>query len=84
MLTIYETIYIMLNQLRFLYVVCVLALVVSAPYTIWSAANGKIVKMTIFAAIALISFVCLQIVRRNLKFIKQMNKTFDEKDIEPL
>lgn len=74
----------MINHLRFLYVICALALVFSAPFALWSAANGALLKAIIFAAVALCAFVCLLIVRRNLRYIKQMNATFDRDDVKPV
>lgn len=74
----------MINQLKFLYVACALALVFSTPFALWSAANGKIMRTTILAVVALCAFVCLLIVRRNLRYIKQMSETFDRDDIKPL
>lgn len=56
----------------------------SIPYALWSAANGSLLKAIIFAVVALCAFVCLLIVRRNLKYIKQMNETFDSEDVKPL
>ncbi|MDE6140100.1 MAG: hypothetical protein K2F95_04030 [Alistipes sp.] len=74
----------MINHLRFLYVICALALVFSAPFALWSAANGALLKAIIFAVVALCAFVCLLIVRRNLRYIKQMNATFDRDDVKPV
>lgn len=74
----------MVNQLRFLYVVCALALAFSAPFALWSAANGAVVKAIVCAVVALCAFVCLLIVRRNLRYIKQMQETFDRDDVKPL
>lgn len=74
----------MINQLKFLYVLCALALLFSAPFALWRAANGQLLKAIIFAAVAICAFVGLLIVRRNLKYIKQMNETFDRDDVKPL
>lgn len=74
----------MIKQLGFLYVICALALVFSTPMALWSAANGAVIKAVIFAVVALCAFVCLLIVRRNLRYLRQMQETFDRDDVKPL
>ncbi len=74
----------MINQLRFLYVICALLFLFSVPYTLWCAGNGALIRMIIFGVVALFAFVCLLIVRRNLRYLKDMNETFDRDDVKPL
>ena len=74
----------MINQLRFLVVLCLLVVILGTPYTLWIAANGKMIFAAICGAAVIVAFVCFVIARRTVRHMKEIEYREVDDDIKPV
>lgn len=74
----------MINQFRFIMVLCLFVVLLGTPYALWKAANGNIVFATLFAAADIAAFVGFVISRRTIAHIKQMEYREVNDDVKPV
>lgn len=74
----------MINQFRFVMVLCLFVVLLGTPYALWKAANGNIVFATLFAAADIAAFVGFVISRRTIAHIKQMEYREVNDDVKPV
>lgn len=75
---------IMINQFRFIMVLCLFVVLLGTPYALWSAANGKIIFAVMCAAADIAAFVGFVIARRTIAHIKQMEYRDVNDDVKPV
>ena len=74
----------MINQLRFLVVVCLLVVILGTPYTLWVAANGNIIFAAVCGAAVIVAFICFVIARRTVQQMKEIQYREVDDDIKPV
>ena len=74
----------MINQFRFIMVLCLFVVLLGTPYALWSAANGNIIFAVMCAAADIAAFVGFVIARRTIVYIKQMEYREVNDDVKPV
>ena len=74
----------MINQFRFIMVLCLFVVLLGIPYALWKAVNGNIVFATLCAAADIAAFVGFVIARRTIVYIKQMEYREVNDDVKPV
>lgn len=74
----------MINQLRFLKVICLLAVILGAPFSLWFAATGRLMFAIITAVVVIAAFTGFIISKRSIRMMKEMEYHSVDDDIKPV
>lgn len=74
----------MINQLRFLKVICLLAVILGAPCSLWFAATGRLMFAIITAVVVIAAFTGFIISKRSIRMMKEMEYHSVDDDIKPV
>lgn len=74
----------MINQLRFLKVICLLTVIFGGPCGLWFAATGRLMYAIVTAVVVIAAFTGYIISKRSIRMMKEMEYQSVDDDIKPV